>query len=139
MTKRSLQARFHYGFNISILTKPLPITRWNILQQARSKTLSRSSSVCKLAISRSFHSPSGVLFTFPSRYLFTIGCLGIFSLTRWSSQIHTRFHVSHATWEKIEKILAFNYKTITFFGSSFQYFHLAIIFFFLFNPTTLLK
>ena len=39
-----------------------------MLQQARSQTLSRSSSVCKLAISRSFHSPPGVLFTFPSRY-----------------------------------------------------------------------
>ena len=44
-----------------------------------------------------FHSPSGVLFTFPSRYCFAIGHSGIFSLTRWSSQIHTGFHVSHAT------------------------------------------
>jgi hypothetical protein len=47
--------------------------------------------------------------------------------------------VSHATREKIKKILAFNYTTIPFFGSSFQYFHLAIIFFLIFNPTTLLK
>ncbi len=47
-----------------------------------------------------FHSPTGVLFTFPSRYYFAIGHLGIFSLTRWSSLIHTGFHVSHATREK---------------------------------------
>ena len=51
-----------------------------------------------------FHSPSGVLFTFPSRYCFTIGHSGIFSLTRWSSQIHTEFHVPHATWDTIELV-----------------------------------
>ena len=28
---------------------------------------------------------TGVLFTFPSRYWFTIGRLEVFSLTRWSS------------------------------------------------------
>ena len=47
-----------------------------------------------------FHSPTGVLFTFPSRYFFTIGHSGVFSLTRWSSLIHTGFHVSHATRDK---------------------------------------
>ena len=31
------------------------------------------STVCRQAVSSSFHSPSGVLFTFPSRYWFTIG------------------------------------------------------------------
>lgn len=45
-----------------------------------------------------FHSPSGVLFTFPSRYLFTIGHQGVFSLTRWSGQIPTKFHVLRGTW-----------------------------------------
>ena len=44
-----------------------------------------------------FHSPSGVLFTFPSRYWFTIGHTGVFSLTRWFSRIHTGFHLPHAT------------------------------------------
>src|SRR5690606_9318749 len=36
-----------------------------------------------------FHSPVGVLFTFPSRYWFTIGLSGVFSLTRWCWQIPT--------------------------------------------------
>src|SRR5258706_11823590 len=45
-----------------------------------------------------FHSPPGVLFTFPSRYWFTIGHERVFSLTRWSSQIPTGFHVSCGTW-----------------------------------------
>ncbi|KAK8952029.1 hypothetical protein KSP39_PZI004205 [Platanthera zijinensis] len=39
----------------------------------------------------------GVLFTFPSRYYFAIGHLRVFSLTRWSLLIHTRFHMPHAT------------------------------------------
>ena len=39
----------------------------------------------------------GVLFTFPSRYLFTIGQSGVFSLRGWSPYIQTRFHVSRPT------------------------------------------
>ncbi|KAG4937806.1 hypothetical protein JHK86_043947 [Glycine max] len=39
----------------------------------------------------------GVLFTLPSRYYFTIGHPGVFSLARWSLLIHTGFHVPHAT------------------------------------------
>ncbi len=41
---------------------------------------------------------TGVLFTFPSRYLFTIGRQLVFSLTRWSWQIQTGLHVSRPTW-----------------------------------------
>ena len=39
----------------------------------------------------------GVLFTFPSRYLFTIGQSGVFSLRGWSPYIQTGFHVSRPT------------------------------------------
>ena len=44
-----------------------------------------------------FHSPSGVLFIFPSRYSFTIGHQVVFSLTPWSGQIPTEFHVLRGT------------------------------------------
>ena len=47
-----------------------------------------------------FHSPSGVLFTFPSRYLSAIGHKVVFRLTRWSWQIHTGFHGPGATREQ---------------------------------------
>src|SRR5258707_1663661 len=40
---------------------------------------------------------AGVLFTFPSRYWFTIGRRRVFSLTTWSSQIPAGFHVSRGT------------------------------------------
>jgi len=39
-----------------------------------------------------------VLFTFPSRYWFAIGCRVVFSLMRWSSQIPAEFLVFRSTW-----------------------------------------
>ena len=45
-----------------------------------------------------FHSPPGVLFTFPSQYWFTIGRLVVLSLRGWSPQIPTGFLVSRGTW-----------------------------------------
>ena len=44
-----------------------------------------------------FHSPPGVLFTFPSRYWFTIGHSLVFSLAGWSRPIQTGFLVSRPT------------------------------------------
>jgi hypothetical protein len=44
-----------------------------------------------------FHSPSGVLFTFPSRYWCTIGHGRVCSLGGWSPQIPTGFLVSRRT------------------------------------------
>ena len=49
-----------------------------------------------------FHSPPGVLFTFPSLYLFTIGHQQYLALPRWSWQIHTGFHVSGTTQVLLE-------------------------------------
>jgi hypothetical protein len=42
---------------------------------------------------------TGVLFTFPSLYLYTIGHRLVFSLGEWSPQLQTRFHVSGPTQE----------------------------------------
>ena len=68
-----------------------------------------------------FHSPPGVLFTFPSRYWFTIGRRRVFSLRRWSSQIHTGFLVSRATRVPDPgSRVVFAYGTITFYGCPFQ-------------------
>ena len=44
-----------------------------------------------------FHSPPGVLFTFPSRYCFSIGHWVVFSLGGWSPRLPTRFPVSRGT------------------------------------------
>jgi hypothetical protein len=44
-----------------------------------------------------FHSPPGVLFTFPSRYSCTIGHRGVFRLGGWSPLIHAELPVFRAT------------------------------------------
>ena len=44
-----------------------------------------------------FHSPPGVLPTFPSRYLYTIGLRLVFSLSGWSPKIRAGFLVSRLT------------------------------------------
>ena len=40
-----------------------------------------------------FHSPPGVLFTFPSQYCFTIGHQVVFRLGGWSPRLLSGFHV----------------------------------------------
>ena len=42
---------------------------------------------------------AAVLFAFPSRYLFTIGHQGVFSLGGWSPRIQTAFHVHRPNWD----------------------------------------
>ena len=61
-----------------------------------------------------------MLFTFPSRYLSTIGHQVIFSLGRWSSQIPTGFLVSRGTRVPSRSLLSFGYGAITLYGSTFQ-------------------
>ena len=55
-----------------------------------------------------FHSGPPVLFTFPSRYWFTIGHRLVFSLGRWSSQIPTRFLVPRGTRVPYQEIHLFH-------------------------------
>src|SRR5918911_2217844 len=54
-----------------------------------------------------FHSPPGVLFTFPSRYLSAIGHQGVFRLSGWSRQIHSEFHGLAATWGNAKEASSF--------------------------------
>ena len=44
-----------------------------------------------------FHSPPGVLFTFPSQYFFSIAHHVVFRLRGWSPFLPARFLVSHST------------------------------------------
>jgi hypothetical protein len=55
-----------------------------------------------------FHSPPGVLFTIPSRYSSAIGHQEVFSLTRWSWQIHGRLQGSAATREHHKEARSFH-------------------------------
>ena len=62
-----------------------------------------------------FHSPPGVLFTFPSRYLYTIGHQRVFSLAGWAPRIPTRLHVPRRTQDTIKSSNHFAYRTITLY------------------------
>src|ERR1041385_3536738 len=73
---------------------------------------------------------AGVLFTFPSRYSFTIGCQGVFSLIRWSGRIHAEFHVHRITWDPSRGIKNFAHPALTVSGRFFQIVKLA------FHPPT---
>src|SRR6476660_5911437 len=90
---RPLRTRFRYGFP----------TRVNLATQRklagsffkRHAVTSHKDSLRRIVGTRFqvlFHSPPGVLFTFPSRYLSAIGHQGVFRLNGWSRQIHTEFH-----------------------------------------------
>src|SRR6201984_882991 len=50
----------------------MQLTRWIVLQKARRHRTSRLRLLVRTQFQVLFHSPSGVLFAFPSRYLFTI-------------------------------------------------------------------
>jgi hypothetical protein len=69
-----------------------------------------------------FHSPPGVLFTFPSRYCFTIGHGRVCSLGGWSPRIPTGFPVSRRTQvpELIRRGSPFAYGALTLYGRPFQ-------------------
>ena len=54
-----------------------------------------------------FHSPSGGLFTFPSRYLSAIGHLEVLSLGGWSPQVQTAFHGCGPTQERHREAMQF--------------------------------
>ena len=68
-----------------------------------------------------FHSPPGVLFTFPSRYLSAIGHQGVFRLNGWSRQIHTEFQGFRVTWDTTQQNWPYTYGAITLYGATFQW------------------
>ena len=61
-----------------------------------------------------------MLFTFPSRYWFTIGRQLVFSLTRWSARLHTAFHVCRATLGLPRAGRIFGHGSLTLSGASFH-------------------
>ena len=95
---RPIQTRFPFG-SMSSLTLNLAIYN-NSPDRSTKSTISHFNVLyllVNIGFQVLFHSPPGVLFTFPSRYCSTIGHQVVFSLTGWSPLIHTRFHVSCTT------------------------------------------
>ena len=91
-----LKTRFRCG-SLRSLTSPRIVTRWLILQKARRHTAWVLRLLVGARFQALFHSPLGVLFTFPSRYWFAIGRGRVFSLGGWSPLLRAGFHVPRAT------------------------------------------
>ena len=91
-----LKTRFRCG-SLKSLTSPRIVTRWLILQKARRHTAWVLRLLVGARFQALFHSPLGVLFTFPSRYWFAIGRGRVFSLGGWSPLLRAGFHVPRAT------------------------------------------
>ena len=128
-TNRIFHPRFHYGFGLhQPLTLHGPLTRWIILQQARRRALPLRVIALRQLVNVQFqvlfHSRLRVLFAFPSRYWFTIGCQRVFSLGEWSPRIPTGLHVPGSTQELVGRYYVFAYGTITRCGMTFQTFQL---------------
>ena len=94
-----LKTRFRCG-SLPSLTSPHAATRWLILQKARRHSARLLRLLVGARFQALFHSPPGVLFTFPSRYWFAIGRGRVFSLGGWSPLLRTGFHVPGPTREK---------------------------------------
>ena len=95
---RPIQTRFPFGFVPYIV---LNLAIYNNSPDRSTKSTISHLNVLYLLVNIGFqvlfHSPPGVLFTFPSRYYSTIGHQVVFSLMGWSPLFHTRFHVPRIT------------------------------------------
>ena len=98
-TKRPIKTRFRYG---SVLTRLNLATQEQLVGSLCKRHVVAHPyivlpPIINIWFQVLFHSPSGVLLTFPSRYLFTIGHQLVFSLTPWSGRIPAEFHVLRGT------------------------------------------
>ena len=92
---------FHTRFPFGSIPEELNLATYiNSPDRSTKSTTSSFNAFCVLVNTRFqvlFHSPPGVLFTFPSRYFSTIGHQVVFRLGGWSPRIPIGFHVSDGT------------------------------------------
>ena len=94
---RPVQTRSRYASG----TEYLKLDRYYNSPDRSTKSTRSHFNVLSLLVSTRFqvlfHSPPGVLFTFPSRYCSSIGHQVVFRLGWWSTRFPTGFHVSRGT------------------------------------------
>ena len=97
VTSRPIKTRFHFASG----TEYLKLATYNNSPDHSTKGTTSHINVLCVLVSTGFqvlfHSPPGVLFTFPSRYCSTIGHQVVFRLGWWSTRVPTGFHVSGGT------------------------------------------
>jgi hypothetical protein len=122
LLKRPIRTRFRYGFPTRVNLATHRKLAGSFFK--RHAVTSHKDSLRRIVGTRFqvlFHSPPGVLFTFPSRYLSAIGHQGVFRLNGWSRQIHTEFQGFRVTWDATPEMPAYTYGAITLYGATFQW------------------
>ena len=100
-TLRTVHPRFPCGSTPIVLNLAAYI---NSPDRSTKSTTSHLNVLCVLVNIRFqvlFHSPPGVLFTFPSQYCFTIGHQVVFRLGGWAPRLPGRFHVPARTLDSV--------------------------------------
>jgi hypothetical protein len=123
LLNRPIRTRFRYGFPTRVnLATHRKLAGSFFKRHAVTPTTSgiRLRRIVGTRFQVLFHSPPGVLFTFPSRYLSAIGHQGVFRLNGWSRQIHTEFQGFRVTWEHAPEPALYVYGPITLYGTAFQ-------------------
>ena len=96
-TERPVQTRSRYASG----TEYLKLARYNNSPDRSTKSTISSLNALYVLVNIGFqvlfHSPPGVLFTFPSQYFYTIGHQVVFRLGGWAPRIPIGFHVSDGT------------------------------------------
>ena len=119
-SSRPVKARFRYG-SLSVNLAP----RQRLAGSFYKRHAVTPRRVLRLLVGARFqvlfHSPPGVLFTFPSRYWYAIGQTGMLRLTQRSGLIHAGFHEARATWDNtIGRRLTSRYGAGTLYGQAFK-------------------
>ena len=100
LLKRPIQTRFRYGFPTRVnLATQRKLAGSFFKRHAVTLHKEELQRIVGTRFQVLFHSPPGVLFTFPSRYWSAIGHREVFRLNGWSRQIHTPFQGWRVTWE----------------------------------------
>ena len=110
----------HPRFPCGSVTESLNLAAYNNSPDRSTKSTTSHLNVLCVLVNTGFqvlfHSPPGVLFTFPSQYCFTIGHQVVFRLGGWSPHLLTGFLVSADTLDTAKVLVRFAYRTITVFG-----------------------
>ena len=98
------------------------ITRWPVLQKVRGHPYKGLPQLVGKRFQVLFHSPSGVLFTFPSRYYALSVTREYLALGGGPPSFPQGFSCPVVLWSIVEKICCFVYGTFTLCGGAFQLF-----------------
>ena len=119
-SNRPVEARFRCG-SVSLNLAACRDSQAHSTKGTRSPSSERLPLLGGARFQALFHSPLGVLFTFPSRYWYAIGQTGMLRLTQRSGLIHAGFHEARATWDNtIGRRLTSRYGAGTLYGQAFK-------------------